>query len=141
LGIENINIFIQMIELTSIMAEVIDVFYTQRANAEFEKGGRNATRLILERAKPVQLKLKEWFSKLPAVARMDAYTPGKLSSNGKRQEIMKAGDTCSYMKQDTCILHTSQPRSRFTDVLCSRCSPRRPIHMFCTSVDQQQRRD
>ncbi|KAG9896119.1 hypothetical protein KCU94_g10992, partial [Aureobasidium melanogenum] len=75
-------IFIQMIELTSIMAEVIDVFYTQRANAEFEKGGRNATRLILERAKPVQLKLKEWFSKLPAVARMDAYTPGKLSSNG-----------------------------------------------------------
>ncbi|CAD0092845.1 unnamed protein product [Aureobasidium vineae] len=74
-------IFIQMIELTSIMAEVIDVFYTQRANAEFERGGRNATRLILERAKPVQLKLKEWFSKLPAVARMDAYTPGKLSSN------------------------------------------------------------
>merc|ERR1712093_925373 len=61
---------------------VIDVFYTQRANAEFERGGRNATRLILERAKPVQLKLKEWFSKLPAVARMDAYTPGKLSSNG-----------------------------------------------------------
>lgn len=78
-------IFIQMIELTSIMAEVIDVFYTQRANAEFEAGGRNATRLILERAKPVQLKLKEWFSRLPAVARMDAYTPGKLSSNGKRQ--------------------------------------------------------
>ncbi|THX35067.1 hypothetical protein D6D12_00511 [Aureobasidium pullulans] len=75
-------IFIQMIELTSIMAEVIDVFYTQRANAEFERGGRNATRLILERAKPVQLKLKEWFSKLPSVARMDAYTPGKLSSNG-----------------------------------------------------------
>ncbi|KAH0372710.1 hypothetical protein KCU65_g843, partial [Aureobasidium melanogenum] len=75
-------IFIQMIELTSIMAEVIDVFYTQRANAEFERGGRNATRLILERAKPVQLKLKEWFAKLPAVARMDAYTPGKLSSNG-----------------------------------------------------------
>jgi hypothetical protein len=75
-------IFIQMIELTSIMAEVIDVFYTQKANAEFEAGGRNATRLILERAKPVQLKLKEWFSRLPSVARMDAYTPGKLSSNG-----------------------------------------------------------
>ena len=76
-------IFVQMIELTGIMAEVIDAFYTQKAVAEFEKGGTRATQLILEKAKPVQLKLKDWFARLPSVARMDAYSAGKLSPNGE----------------------------------------------------------
>lgn len=77
------TIFTQMIELTSIMAEVISVFYTQKAVAEFDRAGRNATGLILQKAKPVQLKLKNWFARLPSVARMDTYTTGKLSSNGE----------------------------------------------------------
>lgn len=76
-------IFAQMIELTGIMAEVIDVFYTQKAVAEFDRGGQHATQLILAKAKPVQLKLKEWYARLPAIARMDTYSSGKLSSNGK----------------------------------------------------------
>ncbi|GAB7354115.1 hypothetical protein MBLNU459_g4679t1 [Dothideomycetes sp. NU459] len=75
-------IFTQMIELTGIMAEVIDVFYTQKAISEVNRAGRNGTRLILGKAKPVQLKLKEWFGRLPEVARMDTFTAGKLSSNG-----------------------------------------------------------
>jgi len=75
-------IFMQMIELTSIMGDVIDTFYTQRAVSEFAKAGKGVTGLILSKAKPVQLKLKEWFSRLPAEARMDSYTPGQLSSNG-----------------------------------------------------------
>lgn len=80
-------IFTQMIELTGIMAEVIDVFYTQRAIAEVNRAGKNGTRLILGKAKPVQLKLKEWFGRLPTVARMDTYTAGKLSSNGKSSTL------------------------------------------------------
>lgn len=76
-------IFAQMIELTSIMAEVIEVFYTQKAVSEFERAGSHATQLILAKAKPVQLKLKEWFARLPPNARMDSYTSGKLSSNGE----------------------------------------------------------
>lgn len=80
-------IFAQMIELTGIMAEVIDVFYTQKAVAEFDQGGRYATRLILEKAKPVQLKLKDWFARLPSIARMDNYLAGKLSSNGKQDKL------------------------------------------------------
>lgn len=76
-------IFTEMIELTGIMAEVIDTFYTQRAIAEFDRAGKGATPLILSKAKPVQLKLKKWFSKLPAEARMDNLTPGTLSPNGE----------------------------------------------------------
>lgn len=87
-------IFTQMIELTGIMAEVIDVFYTQKAIAEVNRAGKNGTRLILGKAKPVQLKLKEWFGRLPAVARMDAYATGKLSSNGKSPSSLSTAAAC-----------------------------------------------
>lgn len=77
------EVFSQMITLTSIMAEVMDTFYTQSAISDFNDAGSNATRLILERAKPVQIKLKEWFARLPANTRMDSVTADQLSSTGK----------------------------------------------------------
>ncbi|KAE9967667.1 hypothetical protein BLS_006239 [Venturia inaequalis] len=75
-------IFSQMISLTGIMSEIMDTFYTQIAIQDFAAAGKNSTRLILERAKPVQIKLKEWFSKLPASIRMDNVVPNQLSSTG-----------------------------------------------------------
>ncbi|KAF2196375.1 hypothetical protein GQ43DRAFT_445171 [Delitschia confertaspora ATCC 74209] len=75
-------LFAQMIRLTGIMAEVMDTFYTQVAIQDFANAGKESTRLILERAKPVQIKLKEWFSKLPASTRMDASSGNRLSSTG-----------------------------------------------------------
>ncbi|KAF2088319.1 hypothetical protein K490DRAFT_11100, partial [Saccharata proteae CBS 121410] len=78
-------VFAQMITLTGIMAEVMDTFYTQTAMHDFEAAGDNATRLILQRAKPVQIKLKEWFAKLPDATRMDGSSGednGRLSSTG-----------------------------------------------------------
>lgn len=76
-------IFTQMIELTGIMAQVINVFYTQKAISEFDRAGAQAIQLILGKAKPVQLKLKEWYARLPETAKMDNYTPGTLCPNGK----------------------------------------------------------
>ncbi|TID17471.1 nitrogen regulatory protein OTam [Venturia nashicola] len=75
-------IFSQMISLTGIMSEIMDTFYTQIAIQDFAAAGKNSTKLILERAKPVQIKLKEWFSKLPASVRMDNVVPNQLSSTG-----------------------------------------------------------
>lgn len=74
--------FMQMIALTSIMAEVCDTFYSEVAKAEFARAGRYATQLVLNRAKPVQLKLKDWIAKLPAECKMDSFSPGVLSSQG-----------------------------------------------------------
>ncbi|KAI9656005.1 MAG: Fungal specific transcription factor [Bathelium mastoideum] len=77
------EVFSQMIFLTSIMAEVMDTFYTQSAISDFNDAGSGATQLILERAKPVQIKLKEWFAQLPASTRMDSNIGGnQLSSTG-----------------------------------------------------------
>ena len=76
------TLFMQMIALTSIMAEVCSTFYSQTAKAEYARAGRYATQLVLNRAKPVQIKLKDWFAKLPPECKMDAYTPSQLSSTG-----------------------------------------------------------
>jgi hypothetical protein len=76
------TLFMQMITLTSIMAEVCGTFYSQTAKAEFARAGRFATQLVLNRAKPVQIKLKDWFAKLPPECKMDAFMPDQLSSTG-----------------------------------------------------------
>ncbi|KAK5135383.1 hypothetical protein LTR08_005325 [Meristemomyces frigidus] len=79
------TIFMQMITLTSIMADVCSTFYSQTARTESARAGRYSTQLVLNRAKPVQLKLKEWFAKLPPECKMDHQTlgtTGPLSSTG-----------------------------------------------------------
>ncbi|KAF2099619.1 nitrogen regulatory protein OTam [Rhizodiscina lignyota] len=75
-------LFSQMIALTGIMAEIMDTFYTQIAIQEFANAGKNSTRLILDKAKPVQIRLKDWFAKLPPSVRMDNITPNRLSPTG-----------------------------------------------------------
>lgn len=89
-------LFAQMIALTAIMAEVMDTFYTQVAIQDFASAGKGSTRLILERAKPVQIKLKDWFAKLPASTRMDSSSSNRLSSTGKTNEPVSMC-TCAYL--------------------------------------------
>lgn len=76
------DLFIQLMDLTEILATVLDTFYTLQAMSDIDKAGENGTRLILERAKPVQIKLKEWFTHLPLSLKMDSNTSGKQSSTG-----------------------------------------------------------
>ena len=76
------ELFKQMATLTAILSMVLDTFYTLRSMQEVDDAGPNGTRLILERAKPVQIKLKEWFTQLPRNLKMDENTAGKPSSTG-----------------------------------------------------------
>ncbi|TVY85034.1 Transcriptional activator protein DAL81 [Lachnellula suecica] len=77
-------LFTQMITLSQILAEVLDTFYTLQAMATVTAAGAQGTQLVLQLAKPVQLKLKDWFAALPTCLRMDAspHSPSKLSSTG-----------------------------------------------------------
>lgn len=63
--------FCQMVVLTGILSNILNTLYTQRAMQEFDDAGDNATRLILERAKPIQVILKEWSTRLPKDLKMD----------------------------------------------------------------------
>jgi hypothetical protein len=76
-------VFCEMIALTGITAEVMDTFYTQAAIQDFTRAGKKSTEMVLERAKPIQMKLKAWFSSLAPCLRMDDVTAGRLSPNGE----------------------------------------------------------
>ncbi|KAE8411409.1 fungal-specific transcription factor domain-containing protein [Aspergillus pseudocaelatus] len=64
--------FCHMVALTTILSDILDRFYTLRAIEEFKAAGGNRTRMILERAKPAQIRLKEWFGRLPAELKMES---------------------------------------------------------------------
>lgn len=78
-------LFTQMITLSQILADVLDTFYTLQAMAAIRDAGPQGPQVVLQLAKPVQLKLKDWFAALPACLRMDSSSPsgsGRLSSTG-----------------------------------------------------------
>ncbi|EAW09397.1 putative C6 transcription factor (OTam) [Aspergillus clavatus NRRL 1] len=64
--------FCHMVALTTILSDILDRFYTLQAIEEFKAAGGNRTRMILERAKPAQIRLKEWFASLPPTLKMDS---------------------------------------------------------------------
>ena len=98
-------LFMQMIALTSIMAEVCNIFYSQTAKFEYARAGRYATQLVLNRAKPVQIKLKDWFAKLPPECKMDSLTTDQLSSTG----YLHLGYFATEISIHRCIVQSLDP--------------------------------
>ena len=77
-GVANLEIgrllFTEMVSLTQILSTILETFYTVQAVQEVEAAGANGKLLILERAKPVQIRLKQWFANLPACLKIDHTT-------------------------------------------------------------------
>ncbi|CDM32215.1 Zn(2)-C6 fungal-type DNA-binding domain [Penicillium roqueforti FM164] len=67
-------LFCHMVALTTILSDILDRFYTLHAIEEFSAAGNQRTRMILEKAKPAQIRLKDWFSSLPASLKMETST-------------------------------------------------------------------
>ena len=80
-------LFGQMVQLSQILAEILETFYTLHASHTATNAGAQATQLILSLAKPIQLKLKEWYSGLPAVVRMDSNFQTTLSQTSRLSSI------------------------------------------------------
>ncbi|KAL8816364.1 MAG: hypothetical protein Q9223_004613 [Gallowayella weberi] len=76
------ELFAQMVRLTEILSTILETFYTLQAMQEVEDKGEEGTRMILDRAKPIQIRLKDWFAKLPKGLKMDSSQTGKSSSIG-----------------------------------------------------------
>jgi hypothetical protein len=79
------TLFCEMIKLTEILSSVVSNFYTLKVEKELESQAHLGVRQVLERAKPIQLSLRQWYSELPASLKMDSITVRKLSSTGKLQ--------------------------------------------------------
>lgn len=71
------QIFLAMNSLTEILADIIDNFFTLRILRT-----KLSIYEVLERAKPLQIRLKEWYSNLPTALSMGETKSRKLSSNG-----------------------------------------------------------
>lgn len=77
------TMFCEMITLTEILAAILSSFYTIKAEAEFKDHVHVGVRWLLDKAKPIQLSLKQWFAELPSSLRMEKVAMRKLSSIGK----------------------------------------------------------
>lgn len=75
-------LFMQMIDLTGILSDILGAFFTIQATGELKAAGSSECSLILARAKPIQIKLKHWFSSLPPLLKMDMSVDDEFLSNG-----------------------------------------------------------
>lgn len=72
------RLFQEMISLSDIVHEVLSTFFTVSSERELHD-----IEQILEKAKPIQIKLKDWYQSLPDSLRMNSQPKmRKLSSNG-----------------------------------------------------------
>jgi Fungal specific transcription factor domain len=96
-------LFMQKLVLAQILADILDTFYTLSAEEEVRACGHNGLRMVLERAKPVQIRLKDWFSSLPASLKMDAPDESQASCNG----ILHLAYFATEIALHRCIIRAS----------------------------------
>ena len=75
-------LFSHMIFLSEILADLLETVFTVKITRMIAEAGDKGLAIVLERAKPIQLRLKEWFSSLPDCLSMDSTHVMKLSSVG-----------------------------------------------------------
>ena len=80
-------LFCEMIRLTEIVTSILAQFYSLRAEQEMRAQSQNSGRWVLERAKPIQLRLKDWYQQLPDNLKMDNVKMRKLNSVGESYAI------------------------------------------------------
>jgi len=76
------TLFCEMIKLTEILSLVLSTFYTLQADIEFGHHVHEGVRWILQKAKPIQMSLRQWYTNLPTCLRMESIAMRKLSSTG-----------------------------------------------------------
>lgn len=86
-------LFSEMIKLTEILTMILSEFYTLKAEEEFRLREHEGGRWILERAKPIQIALKNWFAQLPDILKLESIKMRKLNSTGA---LSLASNLCSY---------------------------------------------
>jgi hypothetical protein len=75
------TLFSAMIALSKMLSEVLENLYSLQTELDI-KHSYDPTKAVLDRAKPIQVKLKAWWADMPDSLRMDSTKIGKLSSVG-----------------------------------------------------------
>ena len=75
-------LFCHLISLTQILVDILNTLYSVHAEQEFRIAGVSATRFALVKAKPLQIRLREWHTNLPDTLSIEDVRVRKLSSVG-----------------------------------------------------------
>ena len=126
-------LFKHMASLTEILSTLLDTFYTLQAMQEVDDAGQGGTRLILERAKPVQIRLKAWFAGLPSNLKMDNTMTGKPSSTGNEPRPHSSSFILTLF-QATSTFPTSPPKLPSTAASSALSSPKTATNTSPTSA-------
>ncbi|KAI5950901.1 DAL81 [Candida jiufengensis] len=92
------KIFMNLIELSKILSDILNQFYSMKAMNEITNIND-----VLKLAKPLQLKLRNWFHSLPIELQMTSVQPRKLCSNGYLQLAYFATELTLHRKITTVI--------------------------------------
>lgn len=95
-------IFTRAVQLSEILSEILETFYTLNAMQTVTEAGAQGTSLVLQLAKPIQLKLKEWHGNLPNSIRLDSASASAYPSATSVSSMATAS--------------SSSPSSRYTSV-------------------------
>ena len=76
------SLFTCMSSLTVLLSDILSTLYSGTAEEETIRQSSNATTHVLMKAKPLQIRLKEWYSGLPEYLSIEHVKIRKLSSSG-----------------------------------------------------------
>jgi hypothetical protein len=103
------------VALTAILADILDTFYTLRAVEQFNAAGNNQTRHILEKAKPVQIRLKDWFARLPTELKMDSSSDSIIFEDPTEEAACNGALHVAYFATEItlhrCIVRSLSPET------------------------------
>ena len=97
------KIFINLIELSKILSDILNQFYSMKAMKEITEIDQ-----VLKLAKPLQLRLRDWFRSLPMELQMSSVQPRKLCSNGFLQLAYFATELTLHRKITTIIFNQTK---------------------------------
>ena len=92
------KIFFNLIDLSKILSDILNEFYSMKAMNTVNDIGE-----VLKLAKPLQLRLRDWFRALPVELQMSSVKPRKLCSNGYLQLAYFATELTLHRKITTII--------------------------------------
>ncbi|CAK7894306.1 transcriptional activator protein Dal81p [[Candida] anglica] len=96
------KIFRNLIDLSMILSDIVDQFYSMKAMNEITDMTQ-----VLKLAKPLQLKLRNWYHSLPVELQMSSVQRRKLCSNGYLQLAYFATELTLHRKIITTIFQQS----------------------------------
>ncbi|QPG76806.1 hypothetical protein FOA43_004200 [Brettanomyces nanus] len=91
--------FKQMISLSDILSQILDTFYTPSGMEQIRSIDK-----VLSNAKPLQLKLRNWYHSLPKELQMSSLKPRQFNNNGTLQLSYFATEITLH-RRIICVLY------------------------------------